>query len=174
MGPRPSLASDFYSLIENQDDRFGFLSNLPNSDIPVFESDHLDLKVGSRINIPRDSSLEKSQKLIWSKSLSAMANSGGGVLIWGIEAKWDANKKLDSATSIAPVTDVDQFISWLKGLSHNATDPPVPGVQYLRVPKSQSNLSGFVVCLIPESPYKPHRSEIAENKPFLLEPVIKA
>jgi hypothetical protein len=51
-------------------------------------------------------------------------------------------------------------------LHHQATDPPILGVAVEQYVDSSGN--GFVVCLIPESNFKPHRAEQDGKKQFYL------
>ena len=51
-------------------------------------------------------------------------------------------------------------------LHHQSTDPPVLNVEVESYPNAGG--AGFVVCLIPESPFKPHRAEHLTNKPYYI------
>ncbi len=88
-------------------------------------------------------------KAIWSESLSAFANSGGGVLIWGINAP----QRNATATSLAQ--NADALGSRLRDLLINAIEPPVLGVD-IRAVARPSGMAGFVVCHIPASDFAPH------------------
>lgn len=165
---RPSLALDFFSNIRQAGDRFAFLAGLVNTSLPTFECDWLDFKIGDDPAIKDKKRLYEEQKKVWSKALSAMANSGGGVLVWGVKAEKDKATRVDAANALALVPDVHPFVSRLQELNRQATDPPVLNVDYLPVPKSDSDQSGFVACLIPDSPFKPHRAEYVEGKPFFV------
>jgi len=168
MATRPSLALDFFSRIQQAGDRFGALAALVNATPPTFECDWLDFKVGDDPAIKDKRRLEDEQKKVWSKALSAMANSGGGVLVWGIKAEKDKTTGVDAANALALVPDVHQFVTRLQELHRQATDPPILNVEYLPVPKSDADRSGFVACMIPDSPFKPHRAEYVEGKPFFV------
>ena len=99
-------------------------------------------------------------KKYWSKSLSAFANAGGGLLIWGI----DAPQRRAKSRSLAP--NAGHLADRLKDLQNNAADPPVPGVEVLAVPKPNSQ-EGFVVCHIPHSDFSPHRAIFAGSAYYL-------
>jgi len=168
MVARPSLALEFFNRIKQASDRFAFLAALVNSSPPTFECDWLDFKIGDDPAIKDKKRLEEEQKRVWSKALSAMANSGGGVLVWGIKAEKDKATGIDAANALALVPDVHQFVTRLQELHRQATDPPVLNVDYLPVPTSDTDRAGLVACLIPDSPYKPHRAEFVEGKPFFV------
>jgi len=90
-------------------------------------------------------------KNIWSEYLGAFANSGGGVLIWGIRAP---SRKAESQ-SLAP--DAEGLADWLREQQTNATDPPIQGVR-IEAFREGDTARGFVVCHIPPSGLGPHRS----------------
>ena len=168
MVTRPSLALEFFNRIKQASDRFAFLAALVNASTPTFEGDWLDFKIGDDPAIKQKNRLEDEQKKVWSKALSAMANSGSGVLVWGIKAEKDKTTGVDAANALALVPDVHQFVTRLQELHRQATDPPVLNVDYLPVPTSGTDRQGFVACLIPESPFKPHRAEYVEGKPYFV------
>lgn len=121
----------------------------------VMETNWLEFKSGLTRN--------EDIKPHWSKALGAFANSGGGVLIWGIRADRDPATGVDAVQEEAPVADVDLLVSKLKDLQPPATDPPIKGVVIHPLLLPGENTQGFVVCFIPESDAKPHRSEFGKN-----------
>ena len=149
----PTLGQDWFSELKKRPDadRHAYLAGLVKSTPPTYEADWLDFKVGDDPVIPDKKRLAEDQKKVWSKVLSAFANCGGGVLVWGIKAEKDKVTGIDAANDCCPVPDVHQFVSRLQELHRQATEPPVLNVDYLAVPKSATDSSGFVACLIPES-----------------------
>lgn len=135
------------------------LQDLPGQTPPVFETDKLDFKTG-RFNpqhVPR----------IFSKALGAFANNAGGVIVWGVRADKHPDSGIDAAHAVEPVTDVYALVNRLKELHPFATDPPVKGVESVGVPIPGQEPAGFVVTHVPESSFKPHRSEQDGKKFFL-------
>src|SRR5262245_5485191 len=167
---RPSLGQEWFSELKKrpEPDRHAYLLGRVRSTPPTYEADWLDFKVGDDPAIPDKKKLAEEQQKVWSKALSAFANSGGGVLIWGIKAEKDKATGIDAASDYCPVPDVHQFVSRLQELHRQATEPPVLNVEYLAVPKSATDPSGFVACWIPESAFKPHRAEYVEGTPFFI------
>jgi len=53
-------------------------------------------------------------------------------------------------------------------LHHQATDPPVLGVQVEPFADAATAGRGFVVFLIPASEFRPHRAEHVTNKPYYI------
>jgi hypothetical protein len=157
--PNPSLAQSFFDEIRNAPDKIPFLSALVNPTQPRFEEEWLDFKQAPDLN---SNDVQRN----WSKALSGFANTGGGVLIWGIEAKKDPTTGIDCAFAVALIDNPAALKSRLKQLHHQATDPPVLDVVVEEYADSVGN--GFVVCFVPESGFKPHRAEQDGKKQFYL------
>jgi hypothetical protein len=158
MPPRPSIARELFEQIQalSDADRLARLKSMVNSDPPTFETEHLDFKGfldrGSEID-------DKVVRKIWSEALAGFATTAGGLLIWGIDARPTGPERIDAAGWVSLVPNPHALRSRLQELQHQATDPPIPGIEYLAVPDPESDGAGFLVCFIPESDYKPHRSE---------------
>lgn len=97
----------------------------------------------------RDSKLADDDKKNLAKAISGFANSGGGVLIWGIEDKTLAPK---------PITDVQRFVASMLELAPQVTDPIIQGIDGDWIPSdTESRQEGYGVIFIPESLLPPHR-----------------
>jgi hypothetical protein len=136
-----------------------FIKSLPNLPEKTFETDWLDFKSGK--------SKDEDIKKIWSKAIGAFANSEGGIIVWGVSAKKDQITGIDAVNGIELVPDVCAFKTRLMELRHEACDPPVANIEIKELPVSNSSKEGFVVCHIPESSNKPHRSEFSERHFYL-------
>lgn len=136
-----------------------FIKSLPNLSERTFETDWLDFKSGK--------SRDEDVKKIWSKAIGAFANSEGGIIVWGVSAKKDTVTGIDAVNGLELVPDVFAFKSHLMELRHEASDPPVSNIEIRELPITSSGKEGFVVCHIPESSNKPHRSEFADRRFYL-------
>jgi len=105
----------------------------------------------------RNGNLDENDKFNFSKALSGFANSGGGVLIWGIETR----KKDESAKRLKTINEVDNFIRQLKSSLLNSVQPFVDNVRIEKIEKTKSKNRGYVKCLIPFSDKTPHRALLA-------------
>ncbi len=106
---------------------------------------HVDFKAKrDRTN----SKLADNDKKNLAKAISGFANSGGGVLIWGIE---------DKSLKLKPIKDVKDFVSWMLRLAAQATDPPVEGIEGDWIPSDAEGTAGFGLLYVPESLLPPHR-----------------
>ncbi len=96
-------------------------------------------------------------------ALSGFANSAGGLIIWGIDARKNADG-IDCAVSPAEISSVALFKSRLDELTGDAVSPRIEGVLHKPIP--QGNGSGFAVTLIPESDSGPHMAKFGEDRYF--------
>jgi hypothetical protein len=147
---------------------FGFLEKLVQPEAQTDENEWRDFKEAEKLTAPlpadkkavRDKH-DENLKEIWSKSLGAFANSGGGVLIWGIKAPNRIAEELSLAHDAQKLAE--RLIQW----AADALDPPLRGIRVEPITKASSTKEGFVVCLVPESPLKPHRSRWSGNEFYL-------
>lgn len=159
----PSHASLFFGQIVKLKSRaFGFLEKLAIRATQTDENEWREFKSGGFTQQPARPQLDPKEKIktIWSESLGAFSNSGGGVLIWGIRAP---NRIVDG-TDLVPAAE--EFAARLRELTSDAVDPPIVGVEIVPVLKRAST-AGFVVCYVPASDFAPHRSLWAKREYYM-------
>jgi len=94
-------------------------------------------------------SLEDDDQKNLAKAISGFANSGGGILVWGIQ---------DKTLSPKPITDIQLFVSSVLELASQVTDPVVENIDGDWIQSDASaGKDGFGLILIPESLLPPHR-----------------
>lgn len=95
------------------------------------------------------------------KALSGFANSSGGLVVWGIDAR-----KNDFGTNVAAgrreINPLSLFITRLNELTGPAVSPIVEGVQHKGI-RSVVDV-GFAISLIPESDSGPHMAKFGEDR----------
>jgi hypothetical protein len=154
MATTDSLASIFFStLIRDEKNAFAILSSLASPTSPYRESEWIEYKSGFYQN-PTDIPSE------WSTQLSGFANSGDGIVIWGIKTK--PFNKYDVPDKVVLVPDADKLAGELETLKTYAVEPPVHGVVVRAYTNGSAN--GFVVAFIPESKRKPHQVRLNDSK----------
>lgn len=155
----PSLARDFFEHLKadgNPQNAVSRIKALINSTPLTFENEWRDFKGEPKFDdIPK----------IWSKALSGFANTGGGVLVWGIDCRNVGG--IDAAQQLRLAKEPAKLLSRLKELLPEATNPPIRGVELEYLIENTSSGEGFVLCHIPESSHKPHRAEFAERNYFI-------
>jgi Putative DNA-binding domain len=160
--PAPTLARDFYDRIVTAPDPVEAIRNLIDLTVPTFETDWLDFK-GDPGDPKRPDLKQRDRKVreLWSEAIGGFANNQGGVLVWGIDArKIDTpHGEIDAASGDKPVDNPIALKSRLIELQRGATDPPLANVlvEAYVIPGSPSR--GYVVCYVPQGPFKPYRSE---------------
>ena len=157
---KPSNARDFFNKLTRDSNPSAAIQRLVNATPPVFESEWLDFKGAARID---DAGIKKT----WSEALAGFATTQGGVLIWGVDARKDKATGIDAACGLSLVKNPSAFKTRLNELHDQATEPPVLGVETEAYPFGDSGSEGFVICFIPESPFKPHRAEYAGRQYFI-------
>ena len=157
----PSRAELFFIEVKEQGSKaFAFLEGLADRNATTDENEWREFKEASSLNLAAPERKKQAQA-IWSESLSAFANSGGGVLIWGIRAPSRIADGLSLAANAAAFAD--RLRDWV----NDAADPPVLSVDILALPRSATQPEGFVVCCIPPSPLSPHRAKWAVREYYI-------
>ena len=90
---RPSIARDFFLKITRDPDPVEAIKRLVGATPPEFETEWRDFKSGAQIN-------DEAAKKTWSKALAGFANTQGGVLIWGVDARKDQATGIDAACGL--------------------------------------------------------------------------
>lgn len=168
VGPRGDYSISIPLLIETlheqlRDEETARLTIRKMIDEKRLESDVLDYKGADQIS-------DRDRKTHWSKALSGFANTGGGVVVWGV----DCRKELDTESGLmldrptgkpALALNAVEFAQKLADLLANATADVVEGVKI--IPVQQNGPAGYVVCLIPEGRNKPYRAMFADERYFM-------
>jgi len=124
----------------------------------VKEDLHLEFKQKNNRSHPQ---LEDSDSSQFSRALSGLANSDGGVLVWGIETD-----KQERAKTLKAISDAHTFNAVLKKSLLNSTQPIVDRVLIDVIEGTKKDGSGFIKCLIPSSDKAPHRAMLAAREYF--------
>ncbi|MGE4158833.1 MAG: helix-turn-helix domain-containing protein [Planctomycetota bacterium] len=78
--------------------------------------------------------MTKEDRKTLAVSISGFANSSGGLIVWGIDAR--KVDDVDCAQEKRPIQNIQQFISRLNDLTGSASHPDVTGVQHAHVLES--------------------------------------
>jgi hypothetical protein len=116
----------------------------------------LDFK---RVNRPDLTNSDDKKNL--AKALSGFSNSSGGLIIWGVDARKNA-QGIDCAWEMKPIQMVKRFLSRLNELTGLAVSPIVDGVQHRIIETDKDD--GFVVTYIPESDSGPHMAKMGDDR----------
>jgi hypothetical protein len=98
-----------------------------------------------------------------SKAMSAFANSDGGLIVWGVEARGTSDPEVpDVAVALAPIKNIDAFHSQLNELISYAINSKLPA-RNVKVPRRTDASQGYVVTYIPPGEVPPYRAEFPSN-----------
>ena len=79
-------------------------------------------------------------------ALSGFANSSGGLIVWGVDARKNS-EQIDCAVGLKPIDKVALLVSRLNSLTGEAVEPIVEQVQHRAIISSGNQ--GFVLTLVP-------------------------
>lgn len=117
---------------------------------------HLEFKTVRAASLRSD-----DDKRNLAKVLSGFANSSGGIVIWGIDAR-KGSGDIDRAQAIIEIDPIAQFVARLNELTGSFVDPIVDGVQHRGI--STTGEKGVALTLIPESDTGPHMAKGGEDR----------
>jgi predicted HTH transcriptional regulator len=95
------------------------------------------------------------------KCISGFANSSGGIIVWGVDARKNA-QDVDCAVGRKEIEPIKLFLSRLNALTGQAVSPIVDGIQH-RAIETTGN-SGFAITLVPETESGPHMAKLGEDR----------
>ncbi len=111
------------------------------------ESLVLDFKCLERDAAPLDLGGRKTLAEV----ISGFANSGGGVIVWGVYAHRPSPEEPDEAQTVKPISQLRRLRSDLNEFTPQCVSPPVVGVEHEIIIKAGENDIGYAVSYIPKS-----------------------
>lgn len=116
----------------------------------------LDFKTINRTDLS-----DKDDRRNFAKALSGFANSSGGLIIWGVEARKNP-QGIDCAVGKREITNLRLFLAKLNEFTGNFISPIVEGVVHKEI-KTESD-KGYAVTLVPVSSAGPHMAKAGEDR----------
>jgi predicted HTH transcriptional regulator len=117
------------------------------------ETLHLEFKLKENPSTPTIDDADKKQV---ARTLSAFANTEGGLLVLGIDAGGGTHGGFDRVTRIAPIANVETFGGALERRLRSFTEPPIAGLRVTSV-ENPGTRTGVVGVYVPRSNGGPHR-----------------
>lgn len=117
---------------------------------------HLDYKL---INSPDFTN--KDDKKNYAKALSGYANSDGGIIIWGIDARRNSNG-INCAIEVKGISDAKLFLTKLIEFSGQFVSPIVDNVEHkiIKIDRTKAVVGSY----IPASDIGPHMAKAGEDR----------
>jgi len=100
--------------------------------------------------------LHNKDRANYGRAISGFGNSEGGVIVWGLECKPDADGA-DVVGTKFPIEKPQRFKSWLEGATSGVTVPAHGSVEHNIVSTADVD-KGFVVTMVPKSNDAPHQT----------------
>lgn len=128
------------------------------------EQEDVDLDFKVKLD-PTRGDLDKKEREILAPALSAMANSMGGAVIYGIDCR-KGSDQVDGAEAAQPITGLARFTSDLRINIPNLAMPRLEEVSIDVLERPGSVDCGIVMISVARSERRPHRSEAAGDKRY--------
>lgn len=129
----------------------------------VPESVWLDYKL-ARANKRRGDRGRKEDWESLSVACCGFANTEGGVIIWGVNARSLGEGEPDVPQWIEPIENSKEFHTWLEREASLCVSPPVQGIRHEIVPWGDG--ACVAATLIPEGRAVPHRRAVGDSKGY--------
>ena len=97
----------------------------------------------------------------FAKSLSGFANSAGGIIVWGVDARKN-DQGVDCAGATSEIKLLKMLLSRLNEFTGQAVSPIVDGVRHKLIERTAD--TGFAATLVPESQSAPHMAKLGEDR----------
>jgi hypothetical protein len=107
--------------------------------------------------------LDKGDKRNLGKTLSAFANSQGGLQVWGIDARREAGDEVDCARALKPIMEIERFKSDVTTLIGELLAPRHDGITAEAIPSATISGAGFLMVRVDRSERRPHMSRAPED-----------
>lgn len=121
------------------------------------ENLHLDFKLVANSELT-----SKDDRRNFARALSGFANSSGGIIIWGVDARQNADG-IDCALDIVELTNPGLMVTRLNSMTGDATSPLIDGVRHKPIINPQTD-RGVVATLVPETDSGPYMAKLGEHR----------
>jgi hypothetical protein len=108
---------------------------------------------------PSHPRLETSDKQNLGVVLSAFSNSMGGLLLWGVDARKDA-EGFDAVIGFRPISDIARFAENVRSACSEVLMPRVEHVDMAAIEDPAGSGSGYLAIIAERSEKRPHRCEV--------------
>lgn len=128
------------------------------------EQETVDLDFKSKSD-PAHGALDRKDREILAQTLSALANSIGGAVIYGIDCRVN-DDGVDAAADIKAIQGIRRFASEVTANIANLVLPRLESVAVDLIEKPGAPDTGILVISVERSERRPHRSEAAGDKRY--------
>lgn len=113
----------------------------------------------------RDGKLTRPARRTIAQALSGFANSAGGILVLGVDARVGPDG-IDCACGLHPFQNGSVFYSLVQGAVGELLQPRHEGIAVAYVDSESHPGAGYILINVARSDRRPHRSEATDNKQY--------
>jgi hypothetical protein len=126
--------------------------------------ENVELEFKTKSN-PSNGELTKDDRKNLGVALSALSNSMGGTLIWGILAAKNEDG-VDCAAELQPIAEIEKFKGGVERAVSQALMPRHDDIRIAKISQSTDPASGYLLIQVGRSERRPHRCEFGEKQYF--------
>jgi Putative DNA-binding domain len=143
-----------------------YFQSLSLTDIERFVAENREEDLHLDFKLVKDAGLtQREDRKNFAAAVSGFANSDGGLIIWGVDARKNGNAEdLDCACDMPGISDLKRFVTRLNELTGSVTNPTVEGVDHKSIAIPTETNRGFVATLVPRSDSGPHMAKLGEDR----------
>jgi|SRR5579859_935410 len=125
------------------------------------ETVNLDFKLKQNSANP---DFDRDERKLLAKAISGFANSAGGLLVLGVDARREPGDLVDCARSTQPIASIEACCSRAQSLIGDLVQPKHDGVLVNYIPSKQAPGAGYLLIAVDRSERRPHRSEAGDGR----------
>lgn len=125
------------------------------------ESVNLDFKAKPRRDRP---DFDRDERKLLARASSGFANSAGGLLVLGVDARKDADDPVDCARAAQPISSIEECCSAAQSLIGEMVQPRYEGVSVAAIMSDREPSSGYLLIAVTRSERRPHRAEAGDGR----------
>lgn len=136
--------------------------SLSLADIEAFVAEEREEDLHLDFKLVNSAALTKDDRRTFARAVSGFANSDGGLIVWGVDARRNADG-IDCAQDKPGVSDAKLLLTKLNEFSGSVVNPTVTGLDH-RLITVGAGPCGFVVTFVPASDSGPHMAKLGEDR----------
>jgi len=110
--------------------------------------------------------LDKEGSRVLAKALSAFANSAGGLLVFGVDARKNADDVDAAVWPPQPIHQIDRFSYQVRAEVGKLLMPRYEGIEIEQIDEKSAPGKGYLAIWVERSERRPHRSEAKGDKQY--------
>ncbi len=109
--------------------------------------------------------ITKVGRQILARTISAFANSAGGIIICGVDCRRNEDG-IDCVSKLTPIEGIESVVTSLNHEVGNLIQPSISGLEIAHILSATKEGYGYLLISVPRSERRPHRSEAPKQKQY--------